>query len=64
MKRFTNREKQKCAEREWKMRQRVYGHAAARREDGRLTATQVIELDMMSEIADDYREKVDEERLI
>jgi hypothetical protein len=52
MSQFTAREKAKCAEREADMRRRVY----PRRNGGApLSASQVREIEMMDEIAADYR---------
>lgn len=56
---FTNREKAECAEREVRMRERVYPRWVA---DGRMTAKKAAEeTATMREIAADYRAKADAE---
>ena len=57
---FTNADKLRCAERELVQRRRVYSRLIA---DGRMTKRQADrEIELMAAIADDYQNKVDNEK--
>ena len=57
---FSNEEKAKEAEREVKMREQVYG----RHTQGKFTSDQKRRIEIMLEIAADYRVKAESERLV
>jgi hypothetical protein len=57
---FSNEEKAKEAEREVKMREQVYG----RHTQGKFTSDQKRRIEIMLEIAAEYRVKAESERLV
>ena len=57
---FSNEEKAKEAEREVKMREQVYG----RHTQGKFTTDQKRRIEIMLEIAEDYRVKAESEKLL
>lgn len=59
---FTAEQKFRCAAREWEMRKRVYPRLVTQ---GKMTHENAdLEIAMMAEIADDYRERALTDRLL